>query len=451
MTLSPPCDFQYYTKTVYWNNFPEILAHLNRIATGDPNKGWMELLKAYPPASRLLSINCGNGWVERELCRYGLARSILGIDISEALLEEARREAQADGLTAEYRVMDANKATLAGLGFDYVLNHAALHHVARIDRLIREILVNMPEHGILINYDYVGPHRNQYPWEHWSRMVELWDRLPSDLRTELRYPHLKTMIATDPTEAVHSELIIATLQRYFDIIEQRALGGAIAYQLLWNNTALLQARNTARGAYWLQKIIEADVEYTDGKVENSYFALLLCRPNKLVLKDECRLAVWTMEEKEREELAHRNGGRYGPRRTLEVIAEKLAQHEQDTKVSRIAADAKVSELENELAQQEIRRENELSTLVANHGVELERLRSDHQVELERLRSEHQVDLERLRSDDQVELERLRSEHQVELERLRSEFLTSSSWQVTSPFRAAATILRKVWHSSRQAS
>jgi SAM-dependent methyltransferase len=321
-TVTPSDSFQYYTNTIYWNDFPEIQAHLNQIATGDSNTGWMELLRDYPPAQKLLSLNCGNGWVERQLCQYGHAKSIIGVDISAQLLEEARRLAQAEGLIADYRVMDANKPSLANLDFDYVLNHAALHHVAHIDCLLREILINIPESGILINYDFVGPHRNQYPWEQWSRMLELWDELPTEMRTPLNYPHLKTMLATDPTEAVHSELIISTLQRYFEIVEQRALGGAIAYQLLWNNTGLHRARNTVEGARWLKRIIEADAEYTDGKLENSYFAVLICRPKKAALNDDRKLAAWTQEEEEREERARRNGGRYGPRSALEIIYDR---------------------------------------------------------------------------------------------------------------------------------
>lgn len=318
-TLKPSESFEYYTETVYWNDFPAVQAHLNRLATGHSTTDWMKLLERYPPAQKLLSLNCGNGWVEREVCKRGYARSIVGTDISAPLLEQARQLAQQAGLAAQYVVMDANKASLGGLGFDAVLNHAALHHVAYIDHLVREILINLPPDGLLINYDYVGAHRNQYRWEAWSRMMELWDQLPPTLRTDLRYPHLQTMLATDPTEAVHAELIVKTLERYFDIVEQKVLGGAIAYQLLWNNRALHNARNTEHGFYWIERILEEDSEYTDNKIENSLFAVLICRPKKHVLNDEAQLAEWTRQEVERERLASENDGRYQPRNALEII------------------------------------------------------------------------------------------------------------------------------------
>jgi len=319
VTVKPSDTFQYYTNTIYWNDFPEINAHLNHVLTGHSTTDWMSLLEGYPPAQRLLSLNCGNGWVEREICRRGYARSIIGLDISQALVDEARHLAAHEGLMAEYRVADANTASLAGLGFDYALNHAALHHVANIDHVVREMLIHMPEHGLLINYDYIGPHRNRYPWEAWSRMIELWDEMPPQLRTPLGYPHLSTMLISDPTEAVHSELIVSTLRRYFDIVDARAAGGGIAYQLLWNNAGLFRARDTVHGSYWLSRIIEADAEYTDGKLENSLFALLICRPKKAVLENKEQLALWTKEENDREQLAHQNGGRYYPRKALEII------------------------------------------------------------------------------------------------------------------------------------
>lgn len=317
--IKPSETFQYYTNTIYWNNFERINAHLNQLATGDSSKNWMTHLAGHPPARKMLSINCGNGWVERKLHALGFVQSVIGGDISQPLLNEARREAAASGLTAEYRVMDANTASLAGLGFDSVLNHAALHHVAYIDRLLREICTHLPEDGLLINYDYVGPHRNQYPRESWSRMIELYDEMPPNLRGTLDYPHMKTMLATDPTEAIHSELIVETLQRYFDVIVERPLGGGIAYQLLWNNKNLHAARETHEGRRWIERIIEADEQYTEGKVQNSLFAFLLCRAKKSVLSDTAQLAEWTRIEDEREHEARLNNGRYYKRSALEII------------------------------------------------------------------------------------------------------------------------------------
>jgi len=321
-TVRPTESFEYYGTTIYWNDFPAIQQHLNKLATGHSTGLWMDQLRKYPPARRMLALNCGNGWVERELWNAGYAKSIIGTDIMEPLLAEARSRAAAIRMPAEYRILDANTGSLAGLDFDHVLNYAALHHVACIDHLVREILINIPDDGIFINYDYIGPHRNQYPWPIWSRIVELYDQLPPILRPErLHYPHMKTMLATDPTEAIHSEFVVSTIKRYFDVVECYPLGGSICYQLLWQNAGLYQARDTTHGAYWLERIIEADMEFTDGRIENSLFAVLICRPRKSALDDTEQLARWTAEENEREAQAASNGGRYYPRSALEIMYE----------------------------------------------------------------------------------------------------------------------------------
>jgi SAM-dependent methyltransferase len=318
MTVKPADFFEYYTDVVYWNDFKSVRAYLNELATGSPEEDWMALLGAYAPAKRLLSLNCGSGWVERDIYALRAARSVVGIDISPQLVQEARVLAGEARVPADYLVMDANTASLDRIGFDYVLNHAALHHVAYLDRLVREVRTYMPPDGLFINYDYIGPRRNQYSLEVWTRMIELWEELPPSLRGKLDYPHLPTMLATDPTEAIHSDLIVETLGRYFDFVTVRPLGGTIAYQLLWNNKALHQAQDKPEGQYWLDRIVGADREYTQGQLDRSLFAFILCRP-KPVLSDEAQIEIWAREEAEREARAKANGGRYQPKTTLEII------------------------------------------------------------------------------------------------------------------------------------
>ena len=64
----------------------------------------------------------------------------------------------------------------------------------------------------------------------------------------MSYPHLPTMLHDDPTEAIHSELIVETLQRYFHVERFVPLGGAIAYPLLTFNARLLELAERARAS-----------------------------------------------------------------------------------------------------------------------------------------------------------------------------------------------------------
>ena len=127
--------------------------------------------------------------------------------------------------------------------FDLVINVAALHHVQYIDRFCRILCKTLREEGVLINYDYIGPHRNQYSSRQWYYIHQVNRKLPGFIRNNLKKPYLRTMLKTDPTEAIHSDLTIPVLSRYFDIFERHDAGGGIAYEILLNNTKLIVHSN----------------------------------------------------------------------------------------------------------------------------------------------------------------------------------------------------------------
>jgi len=118
------------------------------------------------------------------------------------------------------------------------------------------------------------------------------------------------MIATDPTEAVHSELILDVCARYFDIVEIVPLGGAIAYQILYQNRGLFDARDKAEGREWLRRIMDADEAYTAGDPRRSFFNFFVGRVKPDAFSNTAQLEAWTHQENERESLAVANQGRY---------------------------------------------------------------------------------------------------------------------------------------------
>lgn len=310
----------YYTDAVYHLNFPGVAENINQAITGHPYRGWMQrVIDLHGNLGRVLALNCGNGWVERELFSRGGCTAVLGVDISEALLAEARAGAAGAGMPAEYRIMDSNAPDLEPGMVDSVVNHAALHHVTRLDGMVRALCRALPEQGLLINYDYVGPHRNQYPWEVWSRVLDLWGEIPETLRCDLVYPHYRTMLKMDPSEAVHSDLILGTVQRYFTVEEERGLDGAIAYPLLFGQHKLLAAIKRGEQLPLLERILAVDREWSRGEASRSFFAFQICRPGKAVLADEAQLATWTEEEDRREQAAAAAAGRYGDVTPLERI------------------------------------------------------------------------------------------------------------------------------------
>ena len=295
----------------YWNDLERVRQHLNCRATGSPGLGWYEHAREFAgPFDRALILNCGNGWVERDLLNLGTIRSAVGIDVSVELVTQARSYGF-EQLT--YEVCDINKAEFPPGPFDVIINHAAAHHIAYIDRVFRSLQDVIPTDGLFVSWDYVGPHRNQYGERAWAAACDANDLLPTSLRAEMRYPHERTMIVSDPTEAVHSELFRRTLSRYFEIRHERPLGGAIAYLLLTFNDPFQAAvgRNDAEALAALEQVLAADELYTNAYPEDSLFAYVIASPNSMQ-HHPTLLAEWSREEVEREVRARANDGAYYP-------------------------------------------------------------------------------------------------------------------------------------------
>ena len=83
------------------------------------------------------------------------------------------------------------------------MNHAAGHHISHIDRVFRALAARLRPDGVFVSWDYVGPHRNQYPGDMWEAAHRVNVTLPAELRSPMHYPLLEEMLTGDPTEAVH--------------------------------------------------------------------------------------------------------------------------------------------------------------------------------------------------------------------------------------------------------
>ena len=321
-SVVPGEGFQYY-RGRYWNDLGQVVRTLNERATGDPDQSWSDHLRDnYGPFRHALVLNCGNGWVERDLLAKGVVESAVGVDVSDDLLEQARREAASTGLPLRYVHLDTNRAEFPDEEFDLVVNHAAMHHVAYVDRVTRRICELLGPDGVFVSWDYVGPHRNQYTalqWEHaWTTNVAL----APGLRQVMRYPHMPTMLVDDPTEAVHSELIVPTIERYFTIEHHARLGGGVGYLLLTHNDAI-QSRSHDEIDGAVQAVMAADSELTDAHPETTLFSYIVAKPNPASLADRGRLAEWTAAEDDRESRAADTGGVYYTPTAIGAMSETL--------------------------------------------------------------------------------------------------------------------------------
>ncbi|GGS08943.1 hypothetical protein GCM10010252_55150 [Streptomyces aureoverticillatus] len=96
--------------------FPTVLHHLGDIGTSD-----------------ILDFGCGSGVYTRLLARSG-ARRVVGLDISEGMIDHARRREETEGLGIEY-VTGELPERLRG-AFDLVLGVYVLPHAPTYDDLV---------------------------------------------------------------------------------------------------------------------------------------------------------------------------------------------------------------------------------------------------------------------------------------------------------------------------
>lgn len=322
----PNAAFDYYRGDIYWNDFEAINRHINTQISGDPAIGWQRHLRSVHGCfGKAFFPSCGNGWVERDLFRLGVIGSAAGVDIGASMLEAARKAAADEGIAASYMIGDINAIELPVGEYDLVVNHAAMHHVAYINRVTHRIARTLKSGGLYVAFDYVGPHRNQYSWEAWSAMVELNATLPARFRAKLGYPHMKTMLHTDPTEAIHSELQVEVLKRYFDLTQYSALGGGIAYQMLYQNGMLYHEQNTPEGQATLARIIAADMELLKAMPESNLFSFWVASPKVSSFPQSGVISAWQAGEDVREETAKLSSGRYYPAGALEIIYNEMSE------------------------------------------------------------------------------------------------------------------------------
>lgn len=319
-TVATPVQSDVYYHGIYWNSYEYVVRHLNERAYGSPEGTWYDFVRDEHggPYERGLSLNCGTGWVERELVAAGAVSRVVALDYLADLLTTA--EEASVGFPIEFLRADVNAADFPTGPFDLVVNHAAGHHITYLDRVFRRLRELMTPAGSLVTWDYTGPHRNQYPPRVWAAAAAVNDELPIEYRSTMDYPHLPTMLATDPTEAIHSELIDEVMTRYFRHRHHRRLGGPIAYLLLTHNHRLHGAPEDQRDEL-VRKIVAADVEHVERFPEDNLFTFAISTPRSEDELDPDLLQVWTMQEERREAAALDSAGRYYLPTSIETARE----------------------------------------------------------------------------------------------------------------------------------
>ena len=266
----------------YWNDLEIVVKYKNKLATGNENVSWIDDIltrfKEYLPFDDVLIVGCGNGWLERQLYDLGIGKHFDAFDMSEKYINEAKELKQSR--TIDYFLDDINTMSkIEDDKYDAVFNFAVLHHVTEVDNVLKKLARCLKTNGLMFNEEYVGPARNQYSDQHLKHMLEVMSDLPEKFRTKVKFlrPPLENF-RVEPSEAIHSDLILPLIPKYFDVVYQRNLNGGIAYQLLHNNIQEFEDDSNTESVKWLEYLLKQDVVYTDDGRVPILFWYGVCKP-----------------------------------------------------------------------------------------------------------------------------------------------------------------------------
>jgi 2-polyprenyl-3-methyl-5-hydroxy-6-metoxy-1,4-benzoquinol methylase len=100
-------------------------------------------------ARRALDVGCGDGRLTRAIAARGL--TVLGVDVSPAMIGLARRRAGADPRLA-FRVADVLTDAVPCGGFDLVVSVATVHHMP-LDAVVPRLVAALAPGGTLVIQD----------------------------------------------------------------------------------------------------------------------------------------------------------------------------------------------------------------------------------------------------------------------------------------------------------
>jgi SAM-dependent methyltransferase len=223
---------------------------------------------------RGLSVGCGTGPFERDVVRKSVVDRVDAFDGSTNSLRIATETARDEGLSSRLRYFaaDFNEPFLPRTTYDVVFIHQALHHVAKLEKLLRSVLHALKPGGVLYLDEYIGPSRSDWNDELIAPHRRIFDTLPAAARRTETLP--LPIQHDDPSEAIRSSEIMEQLRIGFDVRAMRGYGGNLL-------SVLFPAVDFARTP--IDAVISEERNAL-ASGERSYYAVIIAEPRRGVGK-----------------------------------------------------------------------------------------------------------------------------------------------------------------------
>ena len=131
-------------------SFFKAYAQMPRSGDGLKSAGeWHQLQPLFPPlqGKTVLDLGCGYGWHSQYAANQG-ALTVLGIDSSERMINEAKSRNAAENIT--YRVCRLEKYEYPESTYDFIISNLVLHYIANLDSIFEKVFQTLKSGGIFL-------------------------------------------------------------------------------------------------------------------------------------------------------------------------------------------------------------------------------------------------------------------------------------------------------------
>ncbi|MBY9007063.1 MAG: class I SAM-dependent methyltransferase [Candidatus Lokiarchaeota archaeon] len=97
---------------------------------------------------KILDIGCGRGHISFYLAREGA--NVIGIDLSESLIDHCKQEAEKLKLNLEFKIMNAQIPDFEDQTFDIIIGSRAIHHLPNLDIFFKECKRLLKKKGYIV-------------------------------------------------------------------------------------------------------------------------------------------------------------------------------------------------------------------------------------------------------------------------------------------------------------
>lgn len=117
-----------------------------------------------PAEARVLDLGCGSGWATRLMAHDARAGRVVGIDISDEMVQLAR-ESSASFSNVEFRVASAERLPFANSEFTHAFSMESLYYYEDMHSALKEIARVLDERGIFVCVvDLYQENRPSHQW-----------------------------------------------------------------------------------------------------------------------------------------------------------------------------------------------------------------------------------------------------------------------------------------------